>query len=177
MNTLRQLFGNFSSQHYSIHYTQYRCMDYYVKNISIRHPESFCNRNTASHSSLFRLLFYPHTINFNLLFFIIAPVHKIPELGTSDTFIDLPIFDTGTYRIQKKGSKYRTLKWKVSKYRYRKLALKYRKIEYRIQKKVSGAQLCKIQTHFELPCQIPVLFSFHLCSYLILQIIYTAYRY
>jgi hypothetical protein len=30
------------------------------------------------------------------------------ELGTSDTFIDLPIFDT--YRIQKKGSKYRTLK-------------------------------------------------------------------
>jgi hypothetical protein len=32
----------------------------------------------------------------------------IAELGTSDTFIDLPIFDT--YRIQKKGSKYRTLK-------------------------------------------------------------------
>jgi hypothetical protein len=30
------------------------------------------------------------------------------ELGTSDTFIDFPIFDT--YRIKKKGSKYRTLK-------------------------------------------------------------------
>jgi hypothetical protein len=30
------------------------------------------------------------------------------ELGISDTFIDLPIFDT--YRIQKKVSKYRTSK-------------------------------------------------------------------
>jgi hypothetical protein len=33
---------------------------------------------------------------------------EFSELGTSNTFIDLPIFDT--YRIQKKGSNYQTLK-------------------------------------------------------------------
>jgi hypothetical protein len=42
----------------------------------------------------------------------------LPDMGTSDTFIDLPIFDT--YWIQKK---------------YRNIGLqKYRKIEYRTTK-------------------------------------------